>query len=92
LFHQRRHNAFVDNIAEPIDPFILDVQASFPAPSVAFMPSDMLFDVAVTRLVAFHEYLPVSFLVDLLSEVILLSGLSLFDLYLQRGEIGKDCL
>jgi hypothetical protein len=82
LFHQRRHNACVDNIAESIDPFILDIQASFPAPSVAFMPSDVLVVVATTRLVAFHEYLPVSFLVDLMSEVILVSGLSLFDLWL----------
>jgi hypothetical protein len=80
LFHQRGHNAFVDNIAESIDFFLLDVQASFPAPSVAFMPSNMLVGTAMTRLVAFHDYLPVSFLVELLSEVILLSGLLFFNL------------
>jgi hypothetical protein len=82
LFHQRGHNAFVDNIAESIDPFILDVQASFPAPSVAFMPSNVLVGVVMTRLIAFHDYLPVAFLADLLSEVILISDLSPFDISL----------
>ena len=56
------------------------------------MPSDMLVGTAMSRLVAFHDYLPVSFLVELLSEVILLSGLLFFNLQLQRGEIGQDCL
>lgn len=58
----------------------------------------MLYDVSanvtMTRLAGFGDYLPVSFLVDLLSEVILVSRLSILvsDFWFQGVEIGKDRL